>query len=81
MRIVDVLLRSEEPSVRWKVRTGVLGEPTDGKAARQLREEIRRSPRACRLLAARDADGRITNPKQVYAKWRGAHWVLATLAT
>lgn len=80
MRVVDVLLRSEEPSIRWKVRTGVLGEPTDGKAARQLREEIRQSPRVCRLLAARDTDGRITNPKQVYAKWRGAHWVLATLA-
>ena len=46
--IVDTLLRSEEPSIRWKVRTRVLGEPTDGKAARRLREEIRQSPRVRR---------------------------------
>ncbi|MFC0532608.1 hypothetical protein [Phytohabitans kaempferiae] len=80
MSIVDALLRSEEPTIRWKVRTRVLGEATDGPTARKLREAIRQSPRVRRLLAARDADGRITNPKQVYAKWHGAHWVLAALA-
>jgi len=78
--IVDTLLRSAEPSIRWRVRTRVLGEPTDGRAARTLREEIRQSSRVRTLLSARDADGRISDPKQVYAKWHGAHWVLAALA-
>jgi hypothetical protein len=79
-RIVDELLRSPEPSVRWKVRTRVLGESASSPAIRRLRGEIRRSPRVAALLAGRDADGRITTPPKVYAKWQGAHWVLAALA-
>jgi hypothetical protein len=71
--IIDALLRSEEPSIRWTVRTRVLGEPADSPANRRLRGQIRRSPRVRRLL---DADF----PRNLYAKWRGAHWVLATLA-
>jgi hypothetical protein len=78
--IVDELLRSPEPSVRWKVRTRVLGEADGSPAIRRLRGEIRRSPRVSALLARRDAAGRITTPRSVYAKWQGAHWVLATLA-
>ena len=78
--IVDELLRSPEPSIRWKVRTRVLGEAEDAPAIRRLRREIRRSPRVEALLAHRDADGRMSTPRRVYAKWQGAHWVLATLA-
>ena len=74
--IVDELLRSPEPSIRWKVRTRVLGEAEDAPAVRRLRREIRRSPRVEALLVHRDADG----PSNVYAKWQGAHWVLAALA-
>lgn len=72
---IDELLRSAEPSVRWKVRRWVLGEPPDGGPMRQLREEIRRSARVRALLADRDG-----MPRDVYTKWQGAHWVLATLA-
>ena len=75
-RVVEELLTSDEPSVRWIVRTRVLGEP-DGD---QLRAEIRDSPRVRELLAARGPDGRIHDPKQPYSKWRGAHWVLLALA-
>jgi hypothetical protein len=32
------------------------------------------------LLANRDRRGRVEPPKNVYAKWQGAHWTLATLA-
>jgi hypothetical protein len=71
--IIDALLRSEEPSIQWTVRTRVLGEPADSPANRRLRGQIRRSPRVRRLL---DAEF----PRNVYEKWRGAHWVLATLA-
>ena len=78
--IVDELLRSPEPSIRWKVRTRVLGEAGDSPAVRRLRREIRRSSRVEALLSKRGADGRISTPSRVYAKWQGAHWVLATLA-
>jgi hypothetical protein len=71
--IVDTLLRSEEPSIRWTVRTRVLGEPPGSPANRRLRGQIRRSPRVRRML---DAEF----PRNLYQKWRGAHWVLANLA-
>ena len=75
-RVVEELLASREPSVRWVVRTGVLGERDDS----ALRAEIRDSPRVRTLLAARGADGRVGDPRQPYSKWRGAHWVLLALA-
>jgi hypothetical protein len=78
--VIDELLRSPEPSIRWKVRTRVLGEPDDAPGIRRLRREIRRSPRVAALLSRRDADGRISDPSRVYQKWQGAHWVLAALA-
>lgn len=72
--VIERLLGSQEPSVRYKVLTKVLGrEPgTD------LQEEMRASPRVRRLLSERDEDGKI--PFHPYAKWYGAHWVLAGLA-
>ena len=78
-RLVDQLLRSEEPSVRWKVRRWVAGEAPDARAMRRLAGEIRRSPRVEALLANRDDQGRMLTGS-AYAKWQGAHWVLATLA-
>jgi hypothetical protein len=78
--IIAELLRSEEPSVRWATRTRALGEPPDDREVRRLREEIRRSPRVRRMLAHRDAAGRLPSRRGVYAKWQGAHWVLAALA-
>ena len=77
---VDTLLASDEPSIRWKVRTGVLGEDPDSKRMRALRDEVRRSPRVQTLTARRDAKGRITSKVGVYDKWQGSHWILATLA-
>jgi hypothetical protein len=78
--IVDALLQSSEPSIRYKTLTEVLGEDAASKKCRALREEIRRSPRVRALLAHRDPQGRIVCKSGVYAKWQGAHWVLATLA-
>jgi hypothetical protein len=79
-RLIEALLASPEPSLRWKVRTRVLGEAADAKAIVALRKEIKRSPRVARLLAGRDAGGRLVTKGGVYAKWQGAHWVLAALA-
>src|SRR5690349_18371476 len=79
-QIVDRLLKSDEPSVRWKVRTEVLREPTNSVSLRRLREQIRQSPRVRALLRDRGPDRRSPVRRGVYAKWQGAHWVLAALA-
>jgi hypothetical protein len=52
--VIDRLLASEEPSIRLKVRAGVLGEDAASPELHRLRSEIRRSPRARALLASRD---------------------------
>ncbi|MBN2207704.1 MAG: hypothetical protein JW759_00170 [Candidatus Coatesbacteria bacterium] len=76
--IVDRLLRSEEPSVRYKVLVNVLGEDESAAKIKQLREKIKGCSRVKLLLSERRADG--TTPYHPYQKWRGAHWILATLA-
>src|SRR5512145_724954 len=76
--LIRTLLNADEPAVRFKILKNILGRKPDSDAVKQAREDIRRSPRVERLLSQRAADGRI--PCQPYAKWNGAHWVLATLA-
>jgi hypothetical protein len=77
---IDTLLTSSEPSIRYKVRVGVLGESESSRGIRSLGREIKRSPRVAALLAGRAPDGRLLRGGHVYAKWQGAHWVMATLA-
>jgi hypothetical protein len=76
--LIDALLKSDEPSVRWKVTTRVVGEDPEARKVRELREEIRTSPRARALIA--DRDRRLVREAHVYASWGGAHWTLAMLA-
>ncbi|HLX06128.1 MAG TPA: hypothetical protein VKR28_11360, partial [Candidatus Binatus sp.] len=52
--VIEALLKSDEPSVRWKVITRVVGEDPEARKVRELREEIRTSPRARALIAGRD---------------------------
>ena len=75
---IERLLRSDEPAIRYKVRVNVLGEDPEWEPIRQLQQEVRSSPRVTALLSERTGDGTI--PYNSYAKWYGAHWVLATLA-
>jgi hypothetical protein len=74
--VVDALLASPEPSIRWKVRTRVLDEPADSAGIVALREEIRESQRVQRLLAPFSS----ANWPDAYSKWQGSHWALAALA-
>jgi hypothetical protein len=76
--IIERLLRSDEPAIRYKVRVNVLGEDPEALAVKRLRGRIRRSPRVQGLLSERRADGTIAH--SVYSKWSGAHWVLPVLA-
>lgn len=78
--VLDSLLRSREPSIRWKARVGILGEDRGSPAVRALREEVRRSPRVRALLSRRAELGRPGAVPSVYRKWQGTHWVLASLA-
>jgi hypothetical protein len=75
--VIDALLQSDEPSIRWKVMVRVLGEDSGSRKIRDLQEEIRKSPRARALIA--DRDQHCAREKYVYANWRGAHWTLAAL--
>jgi hypothetical protein len=72
------LLASDEPSIRYRTLVDVLGGDPSSSDAVRARAEIRTCPRVRRLLDRRDAGGRL--PGHVYAKWSGAHWVLAALA-
>jgi hypothetical protein len=77
--IIDTLLASSEPTIRYKTRVHLLGEAPTSPDLVELREEIRRSERVRQLLSERDAGGTI--PHHPYArKWYGAHWVLVALA-
>lgn len=76
--VIGRLLESDEPSIRWKVRSRVLREPEE--ALVDLRREIKDSPRVQALLSNRDESGRIFRQNETYKKWKGAHWVFAHLA-
>jgi hypothetical protein len=79
-QIIDVLLRSPDPSIRWRARVQVLNENERSRPIRALREEVRTSPRVRALLARRTQLGHPGTARAVYYKWQGLHWVLASLA-
>lgn len=76
--IIERLLKSEEPSIRYKTLVHILGVSEELTKAKSLRREIRNSSRAVGLLSGRDNGGRL--PCHPYTKWYGAHWVLVGLA-
>jgi len=78
--VISTLLKSTEPSIRWKTQVHVLGENPRSRAMRPLREEIRTSARVRAILSRRTQLGRAGTARQVYYKWQGLHWVLASLA-
>jgi hypothetical protein len=75
--VIKRLLESNEPSIRLRTRTEVLGESIRSRTAREIREEVKRSERV-RLLLSERKNGIL--PWHPYAKWYGAHWVLSALA-
>lgn len=76
--MIQELLDSEEPSIRYKTRAGVLGENPESKILRALQDEIGHSARVQALLSERKPNGKIA--RSAYSKWSGAHWVLYALA-
>jgi hypothetical protein len=78
MDIVDTLLKSDEPAIRYKTLVNLPGEDPDSLKTRKARNAIKRSPRVELLRSERDRDSGI--PYHPYQKWRGAHWALVNLA-
>jgi hypothetical protein len=76
--VINRLLHSVDPSIRYKTRVDLLGESRDSPEIRRLQEQIQASPRVATLLSDRAPDGRL--PFHPYAKFYGAHWVLVALA-
>jgi hypothetical protein len=72
------MLKSSEPSIRYKVLVNVLNKNPESREVLKLRNKIRSSPRVKMLLSQREKNGKI--PFKPYSKWYGAHWVLADLA-
>jgi len=80
MVLVDTLLKSSEPSIRYKTRVNILNENPNSALNKKLREGIRTSARVQRLLSNRDESGKLEPVNNTYQKWFGAHWVLVHLA-
>jgi hypothetical protein len=78
MDIVDRLLNSNEPAIKYKTLVSLIRQDPDSTKVKRARHAVKKSPRAEILLSERDQNGRI--PYHPYQKWRGAHWVLVNLA-
>ncbi|MDK9698933.1 MAG: hypothetical protein OEM52_02115 [bacterium] len=72
-KMIERILQSAEPSVRWRALTAILGESPNTPSVKRMRILIKQSDRTRRLLAGCTLD-------DVYAKWHGAHWSLVLLA-
>lgn len=78
--IIDKLLKSDEPSIRFKIRANLFGENPNSPSMVALQNEIKLSNRVQKLLLDRDTEGRLNPVSNPYHKWFGAHWVLVQLA-
>jgi hypothetical protein len=76
--VINRLLASAEPSIRYRILVHVQGHDPASADLQAMQQAIKESARVQTLLAERDNDGRI--PRHPYAKWDGAHWLLAALA-
>lgn len=77
MDSIQQLEHSEEPVVRYKVLTELLGKSERTMIVKETREEIRNSERSQALINhAIERMGKFN----AYKKWSGSHWTLANLA-
>jgi hypothetical protein len=76
--IVEKLLTSRTSAIVFKTRLYLLGESERSRTMKELRQKIKTSKTAKRLLHHRRKDGSI--PLNPYRKWQGPHWTLVSLA-
>lgn len=80
MSIIDLLLKSDEPSLKFKTKVFLLNENPESSENKKLQSDIKNSPRVKKLLSNRNASGELEPVNDPYQKWFGAHWVLVHLA-
>lgn len=78
--LVRQLLRSRDPSIRWRTRVGALGESPTSSTNVSLQSKIRRSARVRSMLAPQKHSSAGKAFRKIYSYWQGTHWVLASLA-
>jgi hypothetical protein len=78
-KLISELLRSSEPSIRWRTRVRVRDERRSSPAVRELEGRIQQSPRVAALLSLRHARYRAGKFGGIYRYWQGTHWVLTSL--
>ena len=76
--LIDKMRYHSEPYIGFKIAVHVLGKDPNSKEVRIIRDEVKETVLVKTLLAEQNTAGEI--PLHPYAKWRGAHWVLAGLA-
>lgn len=79
MPVVKKLLSSSNPTIRYKTYKLLLDEPENSPEMLMLRQSIKKSVMAERLLSHRRSDGTIIDAHP-YQKWQGPHWTLYSLA-
>jgi hypothetical protein len=79
MPIVKKLLFSSNPTIRYKTFRLLLDKLEISPEMKKLKQSIRNSVMAERLLSHRRNDGTIMDAHP-YQKWQGPHWTLYSLA-
>ena len=75
--VVEWLLNSEDPSIRYLTLVDILDKPEDSSEVEKTRRLISRGSKVRILLDGQQADGGFgVHP---YQKWTGAHWRLVSL--
>jgi hypothetical protein len=75
--VVNWLLESENPSIKYLTLTELLGEPPESKEAQKIKMEIPKSSMILSLFSGQQSNGSFNC--NVYDKWMGAHWRLPLL--
>ena len=79
-KVAEKLIKSNTPSIRWKVLVNVFDEDPESKSIKKICQEIKNSEIVRLLLQNQTPSGRIKSKSGIYDKWQGAHWILATLS-
>jgi len=79
MPIVKRLISDSNPVIKYKAFKLLLDKPENSPEMTRLKQSIKNSLMARRLLSKRKSDGTIMNAHP-YQKWQGPHWTLYSLA-
>ena len=77
--IIKRLISDPNPVIKYKAFKLLLDEPENSPEMTKLKQSIRNSLMARRLLSNRNSDGTIIDAHP-YRKWQGLHWILYSLA-